>query len=463
MKKVLSLLAIVMLLMPMAGAMAETPMTIRYLPSPSKYSMAEYLPLEVYPEVCLIPYNAYESFGDKYNGLSFLCFPSPEGALPEEIGNNCVHYLDAINKIQYSYQLFDNRPYEVFLKNVEKQYILLDGKNGTAAYIDPKFNDAYGMFNARAMGNTAKLYIRVSLDYLKNEESQSVRVQTLSDAIMNEIERVKGQMHKERKGLYWSEDRFSGIKFLVDNDKKLCRFVFPARTDVVDGAEVTASFIVTDVDRRDVKGVYSYKSGEYVDVQIYLDTLPYPLVMEKEGKPVRRETLSSGRTWTYYIANEETDGRIFSWYATTLLTGIKEYEKQLYITIEMRATMSHIRWDDEDACLRELAQWDAGISVVNAASDPYIAPPEETAQEAPVEEAPAEDAPVEEAPAATDAAAVAETQELWVCPQCGKENAGNFCGDCGTARPVESAVWTCPQCGQKNESNFCTNCGTAKP
>ena len=54
----------------------------------------------------------------------------------------------------------------------------------------------------------------------------------------------------------------------------------------------------------------------------------------------------------------------------------------------------------------------------------------------------------------------------WTCPECGQGgNTGNFCSNCGTARPAaESGEWTCPECGQAgNTGNFCNNCGTARP
>ncbi len=50
----------------------------------------------------------------------------------------------------------------------------------------------------------------------------------------------------------------------------------------------------------------------------------------------------------------------------------------------------------------------------------------------------------------------------WTCPQCGSVNNGNFCGQCGTAKPAP-ATWICPQCGQENAGNFCGQCGTARP
>ena len=49
--------------------------------------------------------------------------------------------------------------------------------------------------------------------------------------------------------------------------------------------------------------------------------------------------------------------------------------------------------------------------------------------------------------------------DSWICSQCGTENSGNFCGNCGSPRDS----WICPSCGQSNTTNFCTNCGQSKP
>lgn len=50
----------------------------------------------------------------------------------------------------------------------------------------------------------------------------------------------------------------------------------------------------------------------------------------------------------------------------------------------------------------------------------------------------------------------------WVCPKCGAKNTGNFCAQCGTAKPAP-AEWVCPKCGAKNIGNFCAQCGEKKP
>ena len=66
-----------------------------------------------------------------------------------------------------------------------------------------------------------------------------------------------------------------------------------------------------------------------------------------------------------------------------------------------------------------------------------------------------------------EAAAAAAPAEGWTCPQCGSVNGGNFCGQCGTAKPVppepeQPATWFCTNCGAENDANFCGQCGTPR-
>ena len=61
-----------------------------------------------------------------------------------------------------------------------------------------------------------------------------------------------------------------------------------------------------------------------------------------------------------------------------------------------------------------------------------------------------------------DAAKADETAN-WKCA-CGALNKGNFCTECGKAKPEDKDTdsWTC-SCGQVNHGKFCTNCGTKRP
>ena len=66
---------------------------------------------------------------------------------------------------------------------------------------------------------------------------------------------------------------------------------------------------------------------------------------------------------------------------------------------------------------------------------------------------------------ALEAAKKAEEEQLkksmWTCA-CGAENTGNFCSECGSAKPASADGWTCA-CGTVNKGKFCTNCGAKKP
>lgn len=51
-------------------------------------------------------------------------------------------------------------------------------------------------------------------------------------------------------------------------------------------------------------------------------------------------------------------------------------------------------------------------------------------------------------------------KEVWKC-DCGAENLGRFCDECGKANPVDD-VWQC-ECGARNKGKFCAECGKQRP
>ncbi len=50
---------------------------------------------------------------------------------------------------------------------------------------------------------------------------------------------------------------------------------------------------------------------------------------------------------------------------------------------------------------------------------------------------------------------------IWNC-DCGEQNEGNFCHNCGKPKPKTDKGWKC-NCGQINKGRFCMNCGQKKP
>ena len=87
-----------------------------------------------------------------------------------------------------------------------------------------------------------------------------------------------------------------------------------------------------------------------------------------------------------------------------------------------------------------------------AANGGYGAPAAAPAPQPAPAPAPQAEGPVQMAPAG------------WICPTCGQQNTGNFCGNCGTAKPEVKILAHCPNCGNaldtQNPPKFCPNCGT---
>ncbi len=54
----------------------------------------------------------------------------------------------------------------------------------------------------------------------------------------------------------------------------------------------------------------------------------------------------------------------------------------------------------------------------------------------------------------------------WICPDCQMDNSGNFCSNCGKAKPTTSVAKFCSNCGWQvtdpsSPPKFCPECGTA--
>lgn len=60
------------------------------------------------------------------------------------------------------------------------------------------------------------------------------------------------------------------------------------------------------------------------------------------------------------------------------------------------------------------------------------------------------------------AAAAEQAANAWSCA-CGTQNSGNFCQNCGAAKPAPAGAWKCPACGAQNSGKFCQNCGAKAP
>ena len=414
------------------------------------YIRSTLLSEESYPEVCINPEYAsgiFSSYADP--DPVYLCFPGPDGASCESFDTSEASYLDVDNDIQYSYQVVSSYSFEVFLNEAEDEsWILLDGADGTAARIDPESGRAYGLIATEEFDKSSKLYIMLGLDDLDSKMPLDTRVQALSDAILAEVSRVNEAMHYEHITPYWTTGKFAGAKLLDYEFKNYLEFDFPTLTvSGPDGSDVDAPLTITSVDGTRIEGVVDFGEGVYVDTEINFDDYSYAqnnLEENEEGTSIQR--LENGSTWTLYVSNKNDDGTIYSWHASKDLGIQNEYEEEYYLSIHMSG--NGILWDDEADVMNDVAKFDNYL-LVDSTEDVYVPSEKPAGEETEDESQPAEGSP-EEASA-----------ETWTCPECGTENTGNFCTNCGAAKPSET--WTCPDCGTENTGNFCTNCGAARP
>ena len=420
------------LLIPCIAAMTVMAMNVqaeeltymRTLPQ-YKYVRTTLLSKETYPEVCIFPEYPYMLFSD-YSDVEpvFLCFPGPEGASPESFSSMDASYLDEENAIQYLYMSESSNSFEEFVNRAEDEaYVLLDGSDGTAAVIDPERRCAYGMIATENFGKSAKLEIYMALDSLDSKMPLDTRISELSDAILAEVERVSSQMHYETIEPYWDYEKYAGLKLIDYDFQNLLVVDFPQFEAQFEEGTQEESLFITKLDGDQAEGMIILGDSAYTEARLSMEDYSYAAGKQEENDPeVSEITLDSGRTWIVYVSNRNNDDQITAWYASCPLGYQNDYGDDVYFNIYLSG--SNMTWADENDITAYLNKFDT-FSVISPEEDPYV-PAEEDAEAVTEGTEELTEAAGEEAGAA---------EGTWICEECGNENDGNFCSNCGTPRP----------------------------
>lgn len=454
MRKCVSLLAAILVLLSVSSAFAGEEIYARQIPQNPKYYKVVYTS-ETISEVHITPFRDFELFTD-YNPADplFLSFPVSDDMRVESFDTNYVQCLGISKAYQAKYQVDPSDSWEEFFNKAEKdEYIILDGSDGMGAYIDPENWKAYGMIATKEFARSSKLNISLQLDYFTRKTPQETIASDLTDMIVAEVKRVYEQMHYETTAPFWSEGKYVGFKMLDPYDMDyMLKFTYPKMSvENSDGRKQETDPFITRSTNIGVTCIYLFDTDCYVKMNIDMDSNPFPLYKMRQNDPDAMEiTLPNGKTWYVYLSGFTEDGNTSYVYASVPLKQVDHDGRQYYMTLEIDCRKC--RWSSMEVFLKDLSKFDAAYEEVNAFDDPYI---------------PSEPEKTEVIPETViDQNAVAEAEnESWICPDCGSENNSKFCAECGRANPaaLDGGTWTCTNGHEGNTGNFCGECGMAKP
>lgn len=216
MKHLKPTLALLLSLVTLATACAATAEGLPYMEQLSQdlYFNTSLLTTDSYPEVCVSPYSFSGMYIGQYDKPYFIRFACPPNTFAVAFSEYSVSFVDMDCGYQYIYIGQDGCSYESFLDDCDDdEYILADGSEGFAMYIEPDGGRAFALLSAAEIEETAKLEIRVSDSSLDSEDRQLV-IDALTAMIRDEVSRVQSTMTTERMDSYWTDGRYAGVTII---------------------------------------------------------------------------------------------------------------------------------------------------------------------------------------------------------------------------------------------------------
>ena len=411
-KLFLTALLVLALLTPLC-AVAEEALPFMELMSQDVYLSATLLTTASYPEIHISPYYFSSTFVSGYKDPYFMVFPCPPGSFVSDFDEYSASFLDLEAPRQLIYIGQDGYSYENFLNKCDvEDYILADGSDALAVYIDPTRQSAYALIGVPEIDKSAKLEIRIIDNSLNNRSEQEV-IDALTSEINDEVARVKASMTVELADAFWTAGRYAG--FNVTTNSRYTpglglRYTLPE------------GYCITKLDGVDVSMAKVLGKNDAIEVDSDLDTYSY-VSYKYEEDPDSVVTVSIDgneyRIWAHWYNDEF----IMSAYVDRVIstTAGSSQDQTMYWTLKLELDGS-FKFESTDALVAELTTIVSGAQI---ADDMTIANYRDATPYAATEVAVQEAEPVND--------------DSWVCPSCGETITTNFCPNDGTAKPAEAA------------------------
>lgn len=407
MKSLASLLLALALFMTVCTASAEELPYMEQL-SQDRYIGISFLTTDSYPEICISPFYIDSMYIRNYKEPYFVHFACPPNTFASVFDDVSCRFINMDEGYQYIYTVHESDAFETFINNAEAdEYILADGSDGAAIYLDPANCQAHALIAAKELGKSAKIEILIYDSSLENKGEKQV-IESLTPLIKSDVARVQETMRVDLMENYWTDARYAGIKLISDirnSNALILTYTLPE------------GYIIAGVGNNRF-AVFNPSNGVKATLQLSTSSmLDYYL----EHDPDNMNYFDAdGNDYRIY-ANWYQNDHINSAYVDRVIAENVDYDAEHPLFVSFYLTATDTEWTSLEALQNDLAVIASGIQ---PNFDQIIPDYRDAAGYA------ATSVAESESPASPQTDTTA-----WKCPNCNTENqGGNFCPICGTPR-----------------------------
>ena len=271
--------------------------------------------------------------------------------------------LDTENLIQYNYQIYADADYDDFTgQAADPSYVIADGSDGSAAYIDPDGLSACGILPVTDLGENVKLCVQMHMDGLDTKMSMDERTAKLKAAVTNELQRLGSKMHCEKADMYWSTGKYQGVRMLEQSTYDFsCEFDFPELSS--DTGTYSGSIETLNINSSTVLYLASSDTLTGYEVQYSLGHSYAVDGANQYPDDAKQLTLDDGTVWTTYMYDFTAQKMGLQFDAAYDLGYKNDYGEDVYANVSVR-TLDYTDYTDWDQVQADLNRFASGLITV---------------------------------------------------------------------------------------------------